>query len=87
MQKDDAIAKITKAEYIPKSVRSNFQLGASDRAKMSNEYNALVSASDTLKKEYERQQKLKIIETARLERELLNQDHQAILIDGMVKIT
>jgi hypothetical protein len=67
-------------------VGTNFQIGVSDRAKMSQQYNTLVLASDDLKKEYELKQKEHILEAARLEREILTQDWQLLMIDAMFRI-
>jgi hypothetical protein len=69
--KQNIVQKLTHPDFIPRSAKSNFQLGGSEKVKMSTEYNDLAKAAKAVKAAFEKKQKQHIKQAAKLEIEIL----------------
>jgi hypothetical protein len=85
--KKNIIKKLSKPDFIPRSAKSNFQLGASETVKQSTEYNDLAKSVDEAKTAFEKKQKQHIIQSAKLEVEVMVKQRKLIFIEGIFKIT
>jgi hypothetical protein len=84
--KKKIIEKLANSDFIPKSAKTKFQLGASELVKSSNEYNDLATAVEQVKAAYERKQKLHILQSARMEMKALLNKRDTIFIEGIFKL-
>jgi hypothetical protein len=85
--KTNIIKKLQQPDFIPRSARSNFKIGASETLKLSNEYNQLVTNAAAITTAFEKQQKRNIIESAKLEKEVMEKQRNSIFIEGIHKIS
>jgi hypothetical protein len=68
-------------------VHSNFKIGALETLKLSNKYNQLVSNWELVTAAFEKQQKRNILESAKLEKEVMETQRNSISIEGLYKIS
>jgi hypothetical protein len=85
--KNNIIKKLQQPDFIPRSARSNFKIGASETLKMSNEYNTLVTDAAQVTAAFEKQQKRNIVRSAKLEKEVYENQRNTIFIEGIYKIS
>jgi hypothetical protein len=85
--KQAIIDKLANPDYIPRSAKTSFQLGASETVKLSTNYHDLVDSVEQVKTAYERQQKRNILQAAKLELEILQDQRDQVYIEGIHKIT
>jgi hypothetical protein len=85
--KQAIIDKLANPDYIPRSAKTSFQLGASETVKLSNKYNDLVESVEQVKTAFEKQQKKNILQAAKLEMEVLQDQRDQIYIEGVHKVT
>jgi hypothetical protein len=85
--KTNNIKKLQQPDFIPRSARSNFKIGASETLKLSNEYNQLVTNAELVTAAFEKQQKRNILESAKLENEVMEKQRNSTFIEGLYKIS
>jgi hypothetical protein len=86
-EKKNVSKKFTNPDFIPKSAKTKFQLGASEMVKMSNDFQDLARAADQVKIAYEAKQKQHILQAAKLEIEVLQHKLNNLFIKGIYKIS
>jgi hypothetical protein len=87
-EKNNIIKKLTmNPDFIPRSAKSNFKLGVSDKVKLSNEYNDLAQAAEQVKTAFEKKQKQHIRQVATLEVNSMVKERQGHFIEGLFEIT
>jgi hypothetical protein len=85
--KEKVTNKFTNPDFIPKSAKSKFEIGASDDVRKSNLYSDIARAADKDKKEYEMKQKNHILQAAQLEIGVARKKLDNLFIDGIYKIS
>jgi hypothetical protein len=85
--KEKIITKLRQPDFIPRSARSNFKLGASETVKLSTDYTTLERSVENVKNAFEKRQKAYILQSAQLEMKVLNNEKDAIFIEGLFKIS
>jgi hypothetical protein len=86
-EKEKVTHKFTNPDFIPKSAKSKFELGASDDVRKSTLYSDIALAADNDKKAYELKQKNHILQAAKLEIEVTRKKLDDLFIEGIYKIT
>ena len=84
--KKSIILKFNNPDFIPRSAKSKFELGASESVKSSTKYNDIATAVEQVKSAFEKQQKKLILQSAKLETEVLQSKREALFIDGVYKL-
>jgi hypothetical protein len=85
--KEKATNKFTNPDFIPKSAKSKFELGASDDVRKSNLYSDIARAADDDKKDYELKQKSHILQAAKLEIGVARKKLDNLFIEGIYVIS
>jgi hypothetical protein len=84
--KKNIIEKLNNSDFIPRSVKTKFQLGASELVKTSNDYNDLTIAVEQVKDAYEKKQKKHVLLSANLELKALHGKRNSIFVEGIHKL-
>jgi hypothetical protein len=85
--KQNIIKKLAIPDFIPRSAKSNFHLGVSDKVKMSTQYTDLAQAAEQVTNAFEKKQKQHIKQVAALEVEAMEKERQSNFIEGLFEIT